>query len=409
MSSFKYKQKKLFVENISVFNLAKRNRTPFYLYSGLQIKENYSNFIKNFKNINPLICFSVKSNSNPYILRFLGKLGSGADVVSYGELLKALKSGIKPNKIVFSGIGKSEEELKLAIKKKILLINIESESEALLINKISKKMNKNTSIGLRLNPDISVKTHRKISTGKAEDKFGLSKKDILSLCKKINNMKNLRLNALSVHIGSQILSDNPYKKSLKIIADIIKKTKIKFKFIDLGGGFGISYRKKEKKIKLKNYSNLVNNFKKKFNCKIIFEPGRSIIGNTGILVSKVQYIKKGRNKSFIILDAGMNDFMRPALYDAFHNIIPITKTNKKIKGSVEFVGPICETTCKFGRYKNYQRLNENNYVAISNVGAYGFVLSSNYNTRPLLAEIFVRKNKNKTIRKRQNLLELIKV
>ena len=409
MSSFKYKQKKLFVENISVFNLAKRNRTPFYLYSGLQIKENYSNFIKNFKNINPLICFSVKSNSNPYILRFLGKLGSGADVVSYGELLKALKSGIKPNKIVFSGIGKSEEELKLAIKKKILLINIESESEALLINKISKKMNKNTSIGLRLNPDISVKTHRKISTGKAEDKFGLSTKDILSLCKKINNMKNLRLNALSVHIGSQILSDNPYKKSLKIIADIIKKTKIKFKFIDLGGGFGISYRKKEKKIKLKNYSNLVNNFKKKFNCKIIFEPGRSIIGNTGVLVSKVQYIKKGRNKSFIILDAGMNDFMRPALYDAFHNIIPVTKTNKKIKGSVEFVGPICETTCKFGRYKNYQRLNENNYVAISNVGAYGFVLSSNYNTRPLLAEIFVSKNKNKTIRKRQNLLELIKV
>ena len=409
MPSFKYKQKKLFVENTSVLNLAKRNRTPFYLYSGLQIKENYSNFIKNFKNINPLICFSVKSNSNPFILRFLGKLGSGADVVSYGELLKALKSGIKPNKIVFSGIGKSEEELKLAIKKKILLINIESESEALLINKISKKMNKNTSIGLRLNPDISVKTHRKISTGKAEDKFGLSKKDILSLCKKINNMKNLRLNALSVHIGSQILSDNPYKKSLKIIADIIKKTKIKFKFIDLGGGFGISYRKKEKKIKLKNYSNLVNNFKKKFNCKIIFEPGRSIIGNTGVLVSKVQYIKKGRNKSFIILDAGMNDFMRPALYDAFHNIIPVTKTNKKIKGSVEFVGPICETTCKFGRYKNYQRLNENNYVAISNVGAYGFVLSSNYNTRPLLAEIFVSKNKNKTIRKRQNLLELIKV
>ena len=409
MSSFKFKQKKLFVENISVLNLAKRNRTPFYLYSGLQIKENYSNFIKNFKNINPLICFSVKSNSNPFILRFLGKLGSGADVVSYGELLKALKSGIKPNKIVFSGIGKSEEELKLAIKKKILLINIESESEALLINKISKKMNKNTSIGLRLNPDISVKTHRKISTGKAEDKFGLSTKDILSLCKKINNMKNLRLNALSVHIGSQILSDNPYKKSLKIIADIIKKTKIKFKFIDLGGGFGISYQKKEKKIKLKNYSNLVNKFKKKFNCKIIFEPGRSIIGNAGILVSKVQYIKKGRNKSFIILDAGMNDFMRPALYDAFHNIIPVIKTSKKIKGSVEFVGPVCETTCKFGRYKNYQRLNENNYVAISNVGAYGFVLSSNYNTRPLLAEIFVSKNKNKTIRKRQNLLELIKV
>ncbi len=409
MPSFKYKQKKLFVENTSVLNLAKRNPTPFYLYSGLQLKENYLNFVKNFKNINPLICFSVKSNSNPFILKFLGKLGSGADVVSSGELLKALKSGIKPNKIVFSGVGKSEEELKLAIKKKILLINIESESEALLVNKISSKMKKKTSIGLRLNPDVYVNTHKKISTGKAEDKFGLSKKDLLLLCKKIHNLKNLKLNALSVHIGSQILSDNPYKKSLNIIADIIKKTKIKFKFIDLGGGFGISYQKKDKKIKLKNYSKLVNNFKKKFNCNIIFEPGRSVVGNTGVLVSKVQYIKKGRNKSFIILDAGMNDFMRPALYDAFHNIIPVTKTSKKIKGSVEFVGPICETTCKFGRYKNYQKLNENNYVAISNVGAYGFVLSSNYNTRPLVAEIFVNKNKSKTIRKRQNLLELIKV
>jgi len=409
MSYYKYKQKKLFVENISVLNLAKRNQTPFYLYSGSQLKDNYLNFIKNFKNINPLICFSVKSNSNPFILRFLKKLGSGADVVSSGELLKALKAGIKPNKIVFSGVGKSEEELKLAIKKKILLINIESESEALLINKLSKKMNKKTSIGLRLNPDVCVNTHKKISTGKAENKFGLTKRDLLLLCKKIVSLKNLKLDALSVHIGSQILSDNPYKKSLSIIADIIKKTKIKFKFVDLGGGFGISYQKKDRKIKLNNYSKLVNNFKKKFNCNIIFEPGRSVVGNAGILISKVQYIKKGENKYFIILDAGMNDFMRPALYDSFHDIIPVTKTSNKTKKPVEFVGPVCETTCKFGKYKNYQKLNENNYVAISSVGAYGSVLSSNYNTRPLIAEIFVNKNNHIVIRKRQNLLKLIKV
>ena len=409
MSYYKYKQKRLFVENISILNLAKRNLTPFYLYSGSQIKDNYLDFLKNFKNINPLICFSVKSNSSPFILRFLKKLGSGADVVSAGEMLKALRAGIKPNKIVFSGVGKSEEELKLAIKRKILLINIESESEAFLINKLSKKMNKKTSIGLRLNPDIYVSTHRKISTGKAKDKFGLSKKNLLSLCKKISKLKNLKLNALSIHIGSQILSDNPYKKSLNIIADIIKKTKIRFKFIDLGGGFGISYQKKDKKIKLNNYSKLVNNFKKKFNCNIIFEPGRSIVGNAGILVSKIQYIKKGLNKSFIILDAGMNDFMRPALYDSFHDIVPITKTSKKNKGPVEFVGPVCETTCKFAKYKSYQKLNENNYIAISNTGAYGSALSSNYNTRPLVAEIFINKNKHKVIRKRQNLLKLIRV
>ena len=409
MSYYKYKQKKLFVENTSILNLAKRNLTPFYLYSGAQLKANYLSFLKNFKSISPLVCFSVKSNSNPFILKFLGKLGSGADVVSAGELLKALKAGIKPNKIVFSGIGKNEEELKLAIKKRILLINIESESEAFLINKLSKKMNRKTSVGLRLNPNIYVNTHKKISTGKAEDKFGLSKKDLFKLCKKITNLKNLKLNALSVHIGSQIMSDNPYKKSLNVIADIIKKTKIKFKFIDLGGGFGISYKKKDRKIKLNNYSKLVINFKKRFNCNIIFEPGRSIVGNTGILVSKVQYIKKGGNKFFIILDAGMNDFMRPALYDAFHGIIPVTKTSKKIKGPVEFVGPICETTCKFAKYKNYQKLNENNYVAISNVGAYGSVLSSNYNTRPFIAEIFIDKKKSKIIRKRQNLLELVRV
>ena len=406
---YKYSQQKLFAERTSVESLAKKNTTPFYLYSGSQIRENYLNFVKNFKTVSPLICFSVKSNSNPFILKFLSKLGSGADVVSYGELLKALKAGIKPNKIVFSGVGKSEEELKLAIKKQILLINIESESEAILINKISKKMNRKTSVGLRLNPDIYVSTHKKISTGKAEDKFGLSKKDLLFLCKKIVNLKNLKLNALSVHIGSQILSDNPYKKSLNVIADIIKKTKIKFKFIDLGGGFGITYKKKDRKIRLKKYSKLVNSFKKRFNCNIIFEPGRSIIGNAGILVTKVQYIKKGGNKSFIILNAGMNDFMRPALYDAFHDIIPITKRNKRNKGPVEFVGPVCETTCKFSRYKNYQKINENDYVAIKNVGAYGYTLSSNYNTRPLVAEIFVNKNKTKTIRKRQNLLELIKV
>ena len=222
-------------------------------------------------------------------------------------------------------------------------------------------------------------------------------------------MQYLKLNALSVHIGSQILSDNPYKKSLNVISDVIKKTKIKFKYIDLGGGFGISYKKNDKKIKLNNYSKLVYKFKKKFNCEIIFEPGRSIIGDAGILVSKVQYIKKTKNKSFIILDAGMNDFMRPALYDAIHEIVPVLQTSKKTKGVTEFVGPVCETSCKFIKYKKFQRLKENSFVAVINVGAYGSSLSSNYNTRPLISEFLVFKNKIKVIRKRQKLLELIKV
>ena len=409
MSCFKHIQKKFFIENLSIQNIAKKHATPFYLYSSSQIKENYISFIKDFKNVNPLVCFSVKSNSNPFILKFLKNLGSGADVVSQGELLKALRAGIKPSKIVFSGVGKSEEELRLAIRKRILLINIESESEAFLINKISKKMNKKTTIGIRLNPNIFANTHKKISTGKAEDKFGVSKKELLKICFKISKLKYLKLNALSVHIGSQILSDNPYKKSLNVISDVIKKTKIKFKYIDLGGGFGISYKKNDKKIKLNNYSKLVYKFKKKFNCEIIFEPGRSIIGDAGILVSKVQYIKKTKNKSFIILDAGMNDFMRPALYDAIHEIVPVLQTGKKTKGVTEFVGPVCETSCKFIKYKKFQRLKENSFVAVINVGAYGSSLSSNYNTRPLISEFLVFKNKIKVIRKRQKLLELIKV
>ena len=407
MSSFKYFKKKLFIENTSVLNIVKRNKTPFYLYSEKQIRENYLNFTKIFKNINPLICFAAKANTNLTIMRMLGKLGSGADVVSGGELLKALKAGIKPSKIVFSGVGKTEEELKLAIRKKILLINVESESEAILINKIGSKISKIIPIGFRINPNVDAKTHKKISTGKAENKFGVSIKNFSFFCKKIKKFKNLKIDAVSVHIGSQILSDTPYKKTLDILSKVIKNLNIKLRYVDLGGGFGIKYNKKDKQIDLNNYAKLVSKFKKKLNCNIIFEPGRSLVGNTGILVSKIQYIKKGLNKNFIIIDAGMNDFMRTALYDAKHDIVPIIKTNKKGVEPIEFVGPICETTCKFVGYKKYQKIKEGDFVAITNVGAYGSSLSSNYNTKPLIAEILASKNNFKIIRKKQDLLKLI--
>ena len=407
MSQLKYYKGKLFIEKSSVLNIARKNKTPFYLYSEKQIKENYLNFARIFRGINPLICFAAKANTNLTIMRILGKLGSGADVVSGGELLKALKAGIKANKIVFSGVGKTEEELKLAIRKKILLINVESESEAILINKIGKKINKIIPIGFRINPNIDAKTHKKISTGKSENKFGVSIKDFSSFYKKIEQFKNLRINALSVHIGSQILSDAPFKKTLDVLSKVIRDLNIKLKYVDLGGGFGIRYNKTDKQINLNNYAKLVHNFKKKLNCSIIFEPGRSLVGNTGILVSKIQYIKKGSNKNFIIIDAGMNDFMRTALYDVNHNIVPIIKKNQMNKIPIEFVGPICETTCKFVKYKNYQRIEEGDFVAITDVGAYGSSLSSNYNTKPLIAEILASKNSFKIIRKKQDLLKLI--
>ncbi len=407
MQNLRYVGNNLFVEKLSIKNILKKNKTPFYIYSESQIAFNFLKFANTFKKTDPLICFAAKSNSNLNILRVLGKLGAGADVVSGGELLKALKAGIRPNKIVFSGVGKTEEELKIAINKKILLINCESESEAKLVNNLAKKLRKKVSIGFRLNPNVDAKTHKNISTGKAENKFGLSIKNFKVFLKTVKTFKNVKLEALSVHIGSQILNDTPFRKTLNVMSKLIKELKLNLKYVDLGGGFGINYTDKEKPINLSKYSKLVHNFSKKLNCKIIFEPGRSIIGNTGLLISKIQFIKKGANKNFIILDAGMNDFMRPALYEAFHKIIPISRKSSRMKGKIEFVGPICETTCKFGVYKNYPKINENEFVAITNVGAYGSSLSSNYNTRPLIAEILINKNKLRYIRKKQNLLKLI--
>ena len=408
MNFFRYNKSYLFVENLLVDKLARKLETPFYCYSLSQIHYNISKFQKSFKRVKPLICFSVKSNSNITILKEFKKRECGADVVSIGELISALKAGINPKKIVFSGIGKTEKELEFAIKKNILLINVESESEANLINKISKKLSKTTSIGIRYNPNIDAKTHRKISTGRKIDKFGFTEKNLLEFYKKSKKLKNISLDCLSVHIGSQITKINPFKKLKKSINKIIKKIRYKFKFVDLGGGIGIPYSLNDKKIDLNAYSKLVEKFKKNHNCKIIFEPGRSMVGNAAILISKVIYVKKGLNKDFIIMDAGMNDLIRPALYGVNHQILPAKKNNYKSKRKLEFVGPICESSDKFLETKKFQKINENDFLVISDVGAYGMSLSSNYNLRPKLLELLVSKNKSKIIRRRQTLSELIR-
>ena len=300
MSFTKFRKNNFCIESVVGSTLVKKYKTPFYCYSLSQLKNNFNIFKNAFKTTRPLICFSLKSNSNITLLRELKKMGSGADVVSEGELLKATKAGISAKKIVFSGVGKTEDEIKTAIKKKILLINIESENEAEVINKISKKKYRVTSVGIRLNPNIIGKTNKKISTGGKNDKFGLNYKDCINLCKKVKKMKNLKLEGISVHIGSQIIDINPFEQVLKIINKIITKTKINFNFIDLGGGMGISYSDKGKKFNHDKYAKLVNKFSKGKNTKIIFEPGRFIVGNTSVLISKITYIKKGNNKNFII-------------------------------------------------------------------------------------------------------------
>tara|TARA_Y100000590_G_scaffold457678_1_gene610815 strand:+ start:135 stop:1364 length:1230 start_codon:yes stop_codon:yes gene_type:complete len=407
MNYIKLRKNNLCIENLSALRLAKKYKTPFYCYSLAQLKNNYKVLEKTFKNINPLICFSIKSNSNLSLLKELKKMGSGADVVSEGELLKAIKAGINNKKIVFSGIGKTEEEILTAIRKKVLLINVESESEVNLINKIAKKTKKKISIGIRLNPNVTGKTHKKISTGGRDEKFGLLYNDFVILCKKIKQMKNLNLMGLSVHIGSQITSVKPFKKVLAVINKIINKSKINFKFIDLGGGMGISYSQNTRPFDLKKYSKMVNQFGKNKNAKIIFEPGRFIVGNTAILITKIIYIKRSNRKNFIILDAGMNNLMRPALYNANHYIIPLKKRGKFARGKLSFVGPICESTDKFSEQRTFSQIKEGDYVGLTNVGAYGMTLSSNYNTRPTIAEIIVSGSKHKVIRKRQSLEDLV--
>ena len=403
----KYVNKKLKIERVDVQKIAQKYGTPSYCYSYDKLRYNINNFKKNFKSFSPLICFAIKSNTNLELIKEIAKLGLGADVVSVGELMLALKAGINPKKIVFSGVGKTTDELKFAIDKKILLINAESESEIKEIDRIAKLKKKIVKIGIRLNPNTDAKTLSQISTGKKENKFGVNDKTFFRLIKLFNNSKNIDINCLSVHIGSQILSHKPYEKMLKVIDRIIKKTNHNFEYIDLGGGMGISYHDKDKKFKYNKYSNAIKKFLENHKSKIIFEPGRSIIGNTGILISKVIYIKKSEKKNFIILDSAMNDFMRPALYGATHKILPSIKKNKVSKKDYEFVGPICESTDKFINLKKFQELKEKDYVAICDVGAYGMSLSSNYNVRPKPIELMVRGSKIKTIRKRQKHKNLI--
>tara|TARA_Y100000992_G_scaffold258769_1_gene193067 strand:+ start:1361 stop:2575 length:1215 start_codon:yes stop_codon:yes gene_type:complete len=402
-----YINKKLRIEKVDLQNVAKKYGTPAYCYSFSKIKKNITEFKKNFQSFSPLICFAVKSNTNLNLIKEIKKFGLGADVVSIGELKLALKAGILPKKIVFSGVGKTSEEINFAITKNIFLINTESESEIKEINRIAKLKKKKVKIGIRLNPNTDAKTLKQISTGKRENKFGVDNKTFFKLVQFCKNSKYIDLKCLSVHIGSQILDYRPYEKMLKMISKIIDKCNFVFEFIDLGGGMGISYKNDEKKLDYKKYNIAIKKFLKKHHTNIIFEPGRSIIGNTAILLTKITYIKKNLKKNFVILDAAMNDLMRPALYGANHKILSYKKKSKKSQKPYEFVGPICESTDKFTTIKNFQHLSEKELIAICDVGAYGMSLSSNYNMRLKPIELLINGSKIRIIKKRQKYLDII--
>ena len=401
IEDFFYHRNNLYCEGVKVNEIAEKVGSPFYLYSKNSICSQYKKFEKAFSPLSPLICYSLKANSNLSLLKILKNLGAGADIVSLGELFLALKAGIKPEKIVFAGVGKKEEEIKEAIRKNIYLFNVESFSELRLINKIAAQLKKKVNCNLRVNPDIDPGTHQYVATGKKESKFGIAWDKAIEIFKN-NAPSQIKILGFHIHLGSQILFPEVYELAIKKLLNFAKKEKIKLTVFDLGGGFPIEYEKRVPPIK--NFARVIIPLLKKLKIKIIFEPGRYIVGNSSILVTKILYLKR----DFVIVDTGLNDLLRPSLYGAYHRIVPLKKSlGKTFVGNV--VGPICESGDFLGKKRRLPlSLKEGDFLAIKGSGAYGFSMSSNYNTRLKLPEILVSKNRYKIIRKREEYKDIVK-
>ena len=414
MQDFLFRRNKLYCENVSVEAVCQKIKTPFYLYSSKTILNNFDKLSNNLKGCNYLIAYSVKANSNISILRLLAKRGSGADVVSLGELSRALKAGISPRKIVFSGVGKTDVEISNAVEKKILQFNVESQQELLTIEKISRQKNIKANVAVRINPDIEAGGHPKISTGKKTDKFGVSLEDAIKVYKEASNSRYLNVVGVDMHIGSQILQISPFKNSFSKIekfCTVLEKNNIKIRNIDLGGGLGIDYSIDNLIDITEQYTKLIKFLSKRSKKKVIIEPGRFIVANSGILVVKIIYKKQNDKKNFIIVDGGMNDFLRPALYNAKHNISEIYKRdNQPSNDYFDIVGPICETADILKKNAKLNiNINRGDILYIDNVGAYGATMSSTYNSRSLIPEVLVNKNNFYLIRKRMKANDFIKL
>ena len=410
MKYFNYKDENLTSENMSIADIATEVQTPFYCYSANALKNNFNALKNAFKEINPKICYATKSNSNLSILNLLQKEGAGADVVSVGELKKSLIAGIMPHDIVFSGVGKTSDEIEFAIINKIFQINAESTSELNTINKIAQKLGTLQQVGIRINPDVTGKTHENISTGGIGDKFGIPFSEVKDLFLNNEHFENIDISGIAFHIGSQIHDIEPFKKVFQKTGELIKeinKNKQIIKVLDIGGGFGVDYENNQKEFPIEEYAELVKNSFDTKNLTVVIEPGRSISWDTGILVTKVLYIKKHGEKKFIITDCGMNDLMRPALYDGYHKILPLAETKNTEKISTDIVGPICESTDRLFSSNEFYDVKEGDLLAILNSGAYGSSMSSNYNVRPLVDEILIDKDNYNIIRNRQSFEESI--
>jgi diaminopimelate decarboxylase len=409
MHFFEYKNHQLQCEGISIREIAEKVGTPFYLYSYHTLVRHFTVFDDAFKGIPHIICYSAKANSNLALLRLFINLGGGVDVVSGGELYRALKGGAAPHKIVFSGVGKREDEIEYALKTGILMFNVESFQELQVINEVASRIGKKAPIAIRVNPDIDPKTHPYISTGLKQNKFGIDVLRAPMAYRLASQLPNLKIVGIDCHIGSQLVEVEPIIEALRKLKELVenlRKKGMEIQYLDLGGGLGITYEDEEPPHPIEYASTILEEIRG-FGCTLILEPGRVIVGNAGVLVSKVLYTKENEEKRFVIVDAGMNDLVRPSYYGSYHQILPVKEeTREEIVADV--VGPICESSDFLAKGRKIPNLLSGELIAIMSAGAYGFSMSTNYNSRPRIAEVLVRDDQMFVIRQREDYEDLIR-
>jgi diaminopimelate decarboxylase len=409
MQDFKYKNNKLYCEKVSVEEIARTVGTPFYAYSHEALLRHFMAYKKAFAAVPHLIAFAMKANSNLAILRLFAKEGGGVDIVSEGELHRALAAGIDPKKMVFAGVGKTRPEMRSALKSGILMFNVESSQELTALDEVAKEMGVKAPVALRVNPDINPKTHPYISTGLKKSKFGIEITKAVSQYQLASRLSNIEIVGIHSHIGSQLTQVKPFVDALKRISALIKTLReqgLDIRYWDIGGGLGITYNA-EKPPLVKELAAVLLPLLKASGCTIILEPGRSLVGNAGILVTRVIYTKEGEAKNFVVVDAGMNDLIRPSLYEAYHEIVPVIKKKRKSQ-VVDVVGPICESGDFLAQERKMPQTAPDELLAVMSAGAYGFAMSSNYNARPRPPEILVHGEGYDTIRERESLNDLIR-
>jgi diaminopimelate decarboxylase len=409
MHDFQYRGNELFCEEVPVRGIAETMGTPFYLYSQNTLENHFRAFQNAFSGIDHLICFSAKANSNISILRIFIRMGGGVDVVSGGELFRSMKAGASPDKIVYSGVGKREDEIEYALELPILMFNIESTQELVLIDRIAGRMKTKAPIALRVNPDVDPKTHPYISTGLKKNKFGINIQKSLDDYRLARTLPNVKVIGVSCHIGSQLTEVGPFVEAMQRIRELVLRLRAEgmpVQYMDIGGGLGITYDQEEPPHP-RDYARALMEELKEIDCTLILEPGRVIVGNAGILVTKVLYTKEGEEKNFIVVDGAMNDLIRPSLYGSYQRIQPVRRSDRP-EWTADVVGPICESSDFLARDRKLSKTEQGDLLAVMSAGAYGFSMSSNYNSRPRVAEVLVAKDKFFVIRQREDYDDLIR-